>query len=58
MTHLAGLTARFNLATLGAGWHKLTLTPGMLDLPPGVALGRTTPASILVRLALAVPRRP
>ena len=47
------LVAHFDLAALGPGWQTLPLTPGVLVLPPGVVVGRTSPASILVRLAPA-----
>jgi diadenylate cyclase len=50
---LGNRIARFNLANLGPGSHKLALAPGTLDLPPGLIVDHTTPPRIVVRLAQA-----
>jgi hypothetical protein len=50
---LGNRIARFNLGSLGPGWHQLALVPATLDLPPGLVVDRTTPPRILVRLARA-----
>ena len=55
--NLGNLIARFNLGSLGPGWHKLALASGALDLPPGVIMDHTNPARMLVRIARAGPPR-
>ncbi len=51
------LIAHVDLGALGPGQHTLPLTPRVLALPPGVAVVRTTPASLRVRLAPLQPSR-
>jgi len=47
---LTGITARFDLGEISAGWHTLKATPANLNLPPGLTVERVDPASVVVRL--------
>ncbi|HZT30022.1 MAG TPA: diadenylate cyclase [Bryobacteraceae bacterium] len=52
---LSRLVARFDLRSASAGLVTLRITPGVLNLPPGLVMERVSPEGLEVRL---VPRRP
>jgi diadenylate cyclase len=47
---LGTLTARFGLAKVHSGWNTLRLSPGTLDLPPGVFVDRVIPDQVKIRI--------
>jgi uncharacterized protein (TIGR00159 family) len=54
---MAGIVARFDLATSTEGWQTVHVVPGALNLPPGISIERVTPNSVTVRLARRVGAR-
>jgi hypothetical protein len=52
------LIARFDLHQLRPGTHSLELTPGTLDLPPGIVVDRATPAHVRLVLTQVKPAAP
>ncbi len=47
---LTGITARFDLGEISAGWHTLKATPANLNLPPGLTVERVDPEAVVVRI--------
>jgi diadenylate cyclase len=54
---MAGIVARFDLASSTEGWQTVHVVPGALNLPPGISVERVTPNSVAVRLARRVGAR-
>lgn len=48
---LGRFVGRFDLGGVHPGWHTLRFQQNSLDLPPGVAVDRVTPATIHVQVA-------